>query len=348
MLAFCTLGLRLVLSEQSIENYYSRGLYPFIRKILDTIHRILPIHFLVVLVILLLVWLGVKTLKVIKRKDPWRKALINIGANTLGFLAMVFTLFMWLWGFNYGRVDIYEQLGIKGEAISKERIKAIAEQQTQLIIDLRQQSVALPDSGSTSAYQLPEELSDIIFKATDQTFDELALGNPGSPQAKMLKPKGVLLCLSTAGFYSPWTGEPNVDAGLHPLQIPFVMAHELSHGMGITDEGGCNFMAVLIGRKLQNPMLRYAFELSYWRYVMGSYRRQDESAFEDLRNQLPANISNDLLQIKINGNKYPDLFPTLRNLFYDNYLKSQGVKAGMKSYGQVVNMIEAWEKKNAK
>lgn len=340
-----TLVLRLLLSQQFIEAYYARGLYPLLRRLLDAIHSLIPIHFLVFVILGLLIWIMVKTLKVIKQKNTWSKFLGSLGIGTLSFLSLVFTLFTWLWGFNYGRVNIYDQLGIKGQAIPKDRMKAIAESQQQLIIELRQQTVSLPDSGETPKYVLPDQLKNSVVQATIKAFEELNLGVPGKPIPKMLKPKGALLCISTAGFYSPWTGEPNIDAGLHPLQVPFVMAHELSHGMGVTDEGGCNFLAVLIGRKLKDPILRYAFELSYWRYVMGSYRRQNEIAYKALRNELPPNIANDLHQIRINGDQYPDLFPKLRNLFYDNYLKSQGVKAGMKSYGQVVNMVEAWESK---
>jgi len=343
--AMLTLLLRILLSEEQIEVLYARGLFPVIRKILDFIHLIIPIHFLIFLILGLLIWLVGKTLIVIRRKVSWKKRLSSFLLKTISFLSVVFTIFMWFWGFNYGRVGIYDQLEITGQEISNERIKKLAEEQQELISQLRSNASNLPDSGSTARYILPENIDEQITAATLETFRSLGLGVPGKPIPKMLRPKGALLSISTAGFYSPWTGESNIDAGLHPLQIPFVMAHELSHGMGITDEGGCNFLAVLIGRRLNEPTLRYAFELSYWRYVMRALRQQDEAGFEVLRSQLPSNISNDIHLIRLNGAQYPDLFPKLRNLFYDNYLKSQGVKAGLKSYEQVVNMMEAWEQK---
>ena len=58
----------------------------------------------------------------------------------------------------------------------------------------------------------------------------------GKIRCRQILPQGILLRISTAGFYNPLTGECNIDKGLHPLQKPFVMAHELFHGMGITGE----------------------------------------------------------------------------------------------------------------
>ena len=259
---------------------------------------------------------------------------------------MVFTLFLWCWGFNYGRVNLYQQLEIKGSAIPLEKMQRLAVEQQAQLIAWRERAQGLPDSGAQTGYQLPSDMEALILGALHETFSDLQLGTPAHPKPRMLYPKGTLLRISTAGFYSPWTGEPNIDAGLHPLQIPFVMAHELSHGMGITDEGGCNFLAVLIGRKITDPVLRYAFELSYWKYVMGKFRRASKENYQRLRDQLPANIANDLKNIRLNSERYPDIFPRLRHLFYDSYLKSQGVKAGMQSYGQVVNMVVAWDEKN--
>jgi hypothetical protein len=46
--------------------------------------------------------------------------------------------------------------------------------------------------------------------------------------------------------------------------------------------------------------------------------------------------------------KYPGFFPTFSTLFYNSYLKSQGVEEGVISYSRVVAMVTTWRKKAPK
>ncbi|MCB0582976.1 MAG: DUF3810 family protein, partial [Phaeodactylibacter sp.] len=67
------------------------------------------------------------------------------------------------------------------------------------------------------------------------------------------------------GLYFPFTGEGHIDAGLHPLQKPYVMAHELAHGYGFGDEGTCNFLGYLACIGSDDPVIAYIGHLNYWR-----------------------------------------------------------------------------------
>jgi hypothetical protein len=40
---------------------------------------------------------------------------------------------------------------------------------------------------------------------------------------------------------------------------------------------------------------------------------------------------------------FPDIMPELRDLMYDTYLKTNGVTAGLSSYGQVVGLALAYQ-----
>ncbi|RQH28738.1 DUF3810 family protein, partial [Okeania hirsuta] len=62
---------------------------------------------------------------------------------------------------------------------------------------------------------------------------------PASSNARAYKiyPKGIFMRFSSSGLYFPFTGQGQVDAGLHPLQWPYVMTHEMGHAYGFGDEG---------------------------------------------------------------------------------------------------------------
>ena len=152
----------------------------------------------------------------------------------------------------------------------------------------------------------------------------------------MLFPKGILLRISTAGFYLPFTGESNIDAGLHPIQLPFVMAHEYAHGYGTTDEGSCNFLGFLACENAADPFIRYSGHYGYWRYLLSSFRLQNPEAYKTFREALPAGIKADIKAISENSDKYPDIFPKFRDLTYDAFLKAQGINDGMANYNRIV------------
>ncbi len=151
--------------------------------------------------------------------------------------------------------------------------------------------------------------------------------------------------ISTAGFYLPFTGECNIDAGLHPIQLPFVVAHEYAHAYGITDEGSCNFLAYLSCNQSADPFVRYAGSLSYWRYIAGNYQAYYPKEYALFRKQLPKGIIADLDAINANGRKYPDILPRVRDFAYDSYLKSQGIEEGLESYSRIIMLVKAWKEK---
>lgn len=167
---------------------------------------------------------------------------------------------------------------------------------------------------------------------------------PGRVRGREL-PAGALLSFNTAGVYLPWVGEGHIDGGLHPLQKPFTLAHELAHGYGFTDEGTCNFLAYLACLRCSDPYVRYSGELTYWRYVFSALRQQSRSAYLLTRAKIPSGMHNDLAAIKDAMARYPDRLKGLQASAYDGYLKSQGIQTGMGSYDYIVQLTIAWRKK---
>ena len=139
-----------------------------------------------------------------------------------------------------------------------------------------------------------------------------------------------------------------MDKGLHPVQWPFTLAHEMAHGYGFGNEGVCNFWAALACLQSKDPGIRYAGRLAYWRYIAVEYRRYDPEGFRRAREALPREVTMDLKAIQKAMDRYPDLVPRLQYRLYDSYLKSQGVKEGMKSYSQVLLLVRSWEQKHGK
>ena len=181
------------------------------------------------------------------------------------------------------------------------------------------------------------------FEVT-KTLQTFGYPTPGRVRARLLKPNGILMRISTAGVYLPWVGECHIDAGLHPIQIPNVMAHEFAHGYGITDEGSCNFIALHVCLNSENLFYKYSGSLSYWKTVASNYKAVFPATYEQFKKDMPQGIWNDIKAINQNIDKYPDIFPVFRDFFYSNFLKSQGISEGLKNYSRVILLETAYQK----
>jgi len=347
--AACLVLLRYGLSAETIEQVYSRGLFLKIRKVLDVVFAWWPFPASAfVFTVALLFWIRsiYKWTRFVQNGTSFsvHSALAKTGAFGLALVrggAMVFIAFLCLWGFNYGRASLPSQLGISPQPLSTEALWEELEQASKFVSILRTQ---LPLSDVTDYESLPLDQS---TQARIQATMKKQLDHIGYPSAGLVRIRkvwaGVLLRFSTSGIYFPLTGEGHVDEGLHSLQVPFVMAHEMAHGYGITDEGACNFLAWLACTRADNLYIRYSGHLMYFRYLGSAVRRRDPEGYAAFRQNLPPGVLADLNSINANLNKFDELVPGLKDVVYDSYLKSQGVADGMASYSKVIDLVAAWQ-----
>jgi uncharacterized protein DUF3810 len=345
-LGIFTILVRVILGNfpQIIEQYYSRGIYIGIRTIIDYTIALSPIPLIYLLIFGILCFILFRIFRKKNKQQRIKQRLTNFIFSLVAFLFGIVFLFLTLWGFNYARVPIENQIGIEPNPLSKEELFQELEISTTELINAFAK-VKDYDYKVYEEFVFKNSIEDKIRIETIKTFKELGYPTPGRIRARYLYPKGTLLRISTAGFYLPLTGECHVDPGLHPLQIPFVLAHEFSHGYGIGDEGSCNFIGYLTCKNSSNPVIRYSGLLSYWRSVASQYRRFDPDHYKEFRSTIPQGIIDHLREINAQMDKYPDLFPAVRDATYHAYLQTQGIEEGLKNYSRVILLVNAYRKK---
>ncbi|MEL6276049.1 MAG: DUF3810 family protein, partial [Bacteroidota bacterium] len=339
ILLIVSLLLRFWLTADQIEMYYSRGIFVAIRTVWDTLATWLPIP------LFYLFWLFVLTLvlglyRAAKRvKGSFWLKLGFVTRQLIQFAAILVIVFLWGWGYNYGRVAVEEKMGFAPYSLTKQELQNRVFGEAVALSALRNQVVG-SDTNALNKQHFPVKWEASIRPLLVSALKKEGYPTSGRVRGRQLWPKGILLRWSTAGVYWPWAGEGNIDGGLHPLQIPSVMAHEMAHGYGFGDEGTCNFWAFLAGQHTNEPVLQYAFRLAYWRRIASRFRRADPEAYDQFRKtQLDRGIINDLRAIYANNNKYPDLLPAVRDATYNAYLKAQGIEEGILNYGRVVQLV---------
>jgi hypothetical protein len=314
------------------DNWYYQGLFGWIRQVYDTLLGWSPIPMVYIVLSIILVrtarWIG-----------QWNKGLLFQSTRAIGGVAAMVTIFYAAWGFNYGQVSLQERLGFKMTGTNKDDIEREFYRATNV---LKYEAESLPDrmTRDEALASLPIDDSD-LRPDVEEALNKLSIPHKGRVRVRQLWPDGFLLRWSTAGIYIPQTGEGHIDKGLLSVQKPFTIAHEMAHGYGVTDEGACNFIAWLACSESRDQWVRFGGALTYWRYAAAE---MPYDSVAQVIHTFPPVVTRAIALVKANDKKYPDLLPHIRDAIYSSYLKGHGVHGGLRSYNEVVMMVDQYLK----
>lgn len=257
--------------------------------------------------------------------------------RALGGLGAMVTLFYVLWGFNYGQMALDRRLGLELSKATPEEMEVEFRRATTVLLEEAQR---LPENMTSDQAIRNFEINDLDVRPdVVKALQVLGLPNAGCVRVRQLWPSGFLLRWNTAGIYIPHVLEGHIDKGLLSVQKPFTIAHEMAHGYGVTDEGACNFVAWLACSRSDNQWVRFGGALTYWRYSTTSMPW--DSVAPVLR-AFPPVLQRTVELINENDRKYPDILPEWRDAVYASYLKGHGVAHGLRSYNDVVVMVQQY------
>jgi hypothetical protein len=264
----------------------------------------------------------------------------------IAFAALVYSLFIWLWGFNYARVPLVKQIGLEVQPLDTAQLWREFEFETRELTALRHTLLGKDTNAINDTRFWPKHAEDTIRAAVKTCLSEMGIPVTSKVRGRVIWPAGTLYKFGAAGLYWPFVGEGNLEAGLHPLQKLPVMAHEMTHGYGMADEGICNFIAYVACYNHLNPYIAYCARLDFWRDLAVNCKNSDPERF--IKSVIPTidrGIIADEMAIQQQQDKYDELAPALRYQVYDNYLKAQGIEQGMLNYDEVLMLVHAWRQK---
>jgi hypothetical protein len=335
------LALRLLLPAQWIETLYSRGLFLPLRGALDLPAALSPVPVALLLVLGLLGWLFFSLFFRKKReKRPLGESIREILLSIGGFVGAGISLFLLLWGFHYGRPPLEVQLGLACPPLDSVALREEALWHARRADSLRR-SLSRVDTIVPITEMNGSVLESHVRGCLALLLRRLGYPAPGRVRCRVL-PGGTLLRWGIAGIYMPFSGEGHVDGGLHPLERPYTMAHEMAHAFGIPGEADCNALAALACELSSDPFVRYGGALAHWRLVMGELRTVAPVAFGEIRLLVSEDVRRDLRALREHAVRYPDWFPELSGRVNHAYLRAQGVAEGIKSYDRAVGLLRAY------
>ncbi len=149
------------------------------------------------------------------------------------------------------------------------------------------------------------------------------------------------------GMTMPITGEAAVNPLIPKVAMPFTMCHEMAHRMAIAPERDANLAGFLTCIANSDPQFQYSGWFMAYRYCYNALA-SDGSADAAVAAARIATGVNEYLKADINS--YNNFFavyynPTASDIAdaaNDAYIKVSGDSSGVKSYGEVCDLMVSW------
>ncbi|MBX2923883.1 MAG: DUF3810 domain-containing protein [Chitinophagaceae bacterium] len=330
-------------NDQRVEASYATKIYPGIASFFRMILGAVPFSIgdlLYAIVFLLLVW------KMTRLVFLWKKKRINKVRSIRSLLVAllgVYILFNILWGLNYNRKAIHEQMGFGRSPYSKEELIAI----NGLLL---QQVNACKNSLSNGSDSYPTS-RELFLKAVN-IYDRAAQQYPLFTYKNVsIKPSlfGWLgNYLGFSGYYNPFTGEAQVNTQVPSFLQPYVVCHEMAHQLGYAKENEANFAGYIVATASGDSLFMYSAYFDLFLYANRNLYRTDSVAANALLQQLTPEVKKDMELLRRYYKRYENPVEPVIRWAYGKYLEANRQPMGMLSYSEVVADLVGYYKKFGK
>jgi hypothetical protein len=334
------------LSSLRVEHYYSTGIYPYISIFLRRALGWLPISLGDILYGAAVVWLVIKIVRAsisLFRKKPLLPRLLPLFRALLAGFFLIYVIFNILWGMNYNRRGIADQLGLPMKEYSLEELKELNGLLGQKVNEtktmLLQQKPLLMQSR-----QIGRESMD-AYQSVNQQYAFLNY-YPASIKASLWGWLGNYL--GFMGYYNPFTGEGQVNTSIPVFLQPYTNCHEIAHQLGYAKENEANFVAYLAATSSTNPYFHYSAYLELFLYANRNLYFSDSAAARSyMKATLPA-VREDLQEWRRFNTRHRNPVEPLIRWIYGKYLENNEQPSGMLTYDEVTGYLVAYYKKFGK
>lgn len=266
----------------------------------------------------------------------WRRRAAGAVVFTAGFLVFLFYV---CWGTAYDYPLLASRLAPVAASSEAGELVRRTEQTARFI--------AIAATGLPPVRQLKGE--DILARsnaALAQGFAALPSGIEAAPvrervfgPAKVSRVSWALSRLQLSGYYFPWTGEAQIN-GEMPLSLwPRVAAHEKAHQRGFARENEATVVGLLACLASADPFVRYSAGLGLFAAFDRDLARVDPEARGAIWESLPVRATDDLRAEVAFWKRFDGPAAAVSERVNDTYLKTQGVRSGVASYGETTRLL---------
>ena len=328
----------------AVERYYAMGLYPLIARLQRILFGWLPFSIGDVFYGIIIGWSIIGLVRLVNRlvkKQVDRYWLLDRLRHTVFVCLLVYVLFNGLWGLNYDRLGIADQLRLNVQPYSTEELTTLLKGITTRLNTL-----------DSAARQNRETLthSRTVFKGSVQSYSDLSARDVRFTYATASIKSSLFGLvdnyLGFGGYYNPFTGEAQVNTGVPAFSQPYTTCHEMAHQLGYAKENEANFVGYLAAKSSADKAFQYSVYFDLYLYAARELYVLDSNLVIPFREGLRPGIRRDYREWQAFNRKYENPFEPIVRRLYGNYLKANHQPQGIKTYNEVIAWLIAYAKKN--
>lgn len=315
---------------EAVESYYSNLFYPLVSKIQRGISSIFPFAIGDFLYALLIIYAIINVIIFSRKPRKTKTEFAFFGLKCINFLLIIYISFKLLWGLNYSRPRINEQLQISDKPYSKEQL-------LKLNTFFLQKLDTLSKTIDTAAFNLTtQELENTAATAYNQLAEKQSFFRYKYMAVKPVTSSWLVSKTGIEGYYNPLSGEANINQRLPNFVLPFVTCHEIAHQIGVAKEDEANLVGYLTAIHSQNTQFQYSAYYNMFRYVLFEIRMKYPEDYNVIITKIPASV---MANFKIEREfwaQYNGAMSVYMGKTFDKILKLNNQRKGIKSYQDIV------------
>ena len=295
----------------------------------------------------LAVALGVVALTTLVIVVVLRKNVISWAGWMLAIVSFVYMIHTAMFGLNYYAGSLSDDLRMD---VSRYAVSELAEA-TEYYRDKANELAAQVNRDQSgvasfaSFQELAQKAGDGFETLTREYYYPVFAGS--TEPVKELGWADMYTSMGITGFTCGITGEAAVNPQIPGLSLPFTMCHEMAHRMCIAPERDANFAAFLAASVNDSVEFRYSAYFMAFRYCYNVLATANSTEAAAAAGRISSGIGE---QMRKDIQYYDSFFSSrqdtkatkVADTVNDTYLKASGDSAGIRSYGQVCDLLVNW------
>ena len=327
-----------------VEANYTYGIYPVISKVQRFLFGWIPFSIgdlFYACLITVVLFRAFMFFRLLFQKRLTRKYFASGLQQAIFFFLFVYVFFNLLWGLNYNRRGVAEQLGLTVKKYS--------------LADLDTLTSVIQNRLNEYAVFVTEEQRDSLgkkrrlFKEASKAYQSAAEKFPFlSYHPVSVKPSFFSYLgnyLGFQGYYNPFSGEAQVNTTVPRFLEPFVTAHEIGHQVGYGRENEANFVAFLACRSYPSAGFKYSMYFDVYNYAIREVGRRDTTMARNFQQKLHPQVIKDIQELRDFFRQYKNPIEPVIMWGYGHFLRANNQPAGKETYNEVVSWLIAYYKK---
>jgi hypothetical protein len=343
LLALCIIIHIFSYDTSLVEKAYATGVYPYIGKSLRFISGEFSFSVGDIFYTVFGAWMlyGIIRffIKLFRRKIT--RQYLRSAVFTMVFTgSIIYILFNVLWGLNYNRQGIAQQLQLNvSQKYSTQTLDLLTKN---LIAKVNANRLAL---GNNAPYPNSATLYSEAIQAYDSVEKTYPFLHYETKSIKTPVYNALGAYLGYSGYYNPFTGEAQVNTVLPKFVLPYVACHEMAHQIGYATEDEANFTSYLAASSSGDALFKYSAYLELYEYADLELWYRDSSLAKNNYHALDTLVKKDLHYLRDYLKAHENPVGTFVMKLYNQYLKANKQPQGINTYNAVTAWLIAYEKK---